>query len=63
MYQKMGLVKPFATDNPDVGRKAITVMTSINLYLKYQHCVMSNSPTVLPQWLGLGFRRSRSNDG
>ena len=24
MYQKMGLVKPFATDNPDVGRKAIT---------------------------------------
>ena len=24
MYQKMGLVKPFAKDNPDVGRKAIT---------------------------------------
>ncbi|KHT40290.1 cytochrome-c peroxidase [Vibrio sinaloensis] len=24
MYQKMGLVKPFATDNPDIGRKAIT---------------------------------------
>ncbi|WP_162063800.1 cytochrome-c peroxidase [Vibrio taketomensis] len=24
MYQKMGLVKPFVTDNPDVGRKAIT---------------------------------------
>ncbi|GLQ74627.1 cytochrome-c peroxidase [Vibrio penaeicida] len=23
-YQKMGLVKPFATDNPDEGRKAIT---------------------------------------
>ncbi|MGD8110027.1 cytochrome-c peroxidase [Vibrio sp. TRT 21S02] len=24
MYQKMGLVKPFETENPDVGRKAIT---------------------------------------